>query len=429
MAQREIEEVEHEIWLEAVPSLARDAKSFIGLLQNKSTRLAYQKVLQMKTQTFKTSRSIFLTPGQKPPFLGWNWVDKIEEDMSDTAKTTVPLAIKLANIATALDQIEGIEAGNEDVMPFLDAIDALFPRHFAADENKQFLLLSLEIRTQLAIESIAKCPQSIDLRGELGHVFCAMNGPDAPCDYPALFAYGPYKPLAGLPEDQLLDVCSDRVRDVWEIMSEGGKRGIRTPVDLSIVQTKYPLQNMLSILKKWLFNMHLTVSRLLENAEQDQIAKEKQRLLEQWRAEEELRQREEQQAREEERLALEEERQARDELRRAREEAELRAKEQAPEKERRALEKDKLLRAQQLSQMRARQLGQTRAQQLGQRRAREETWTREERERDEPPPLPAFEEDSLFYQDILEGSPRSLASSRPEPQRRQIQRREKAPKE
>ncbi|KAM0248166.1 hypothetical protein ACHAQJ_009557 [Trichoderma viride] len=419
MAQREIEETEHEIWLAAIPSLARDAKNVIGLRQNKSTRLAYQKVLQLKKEAFERSRSIFFTPQTKSQFLSWNWVDEMDGDMSDTTKAKVSLAIKLANIATALQQIETIESKIEtekrdkpatmNLVPFLETMDTLFPRHFAGDENKQFLRLSLEIRTQRAIESVARAPQSIDLRGELGYAFCAMSGPNAPNNYRVLFTQGPYKPLAGLPEEELLDVCSDRVKDIWDAMSEGGKRGIRTPADLPTVRKKFPFQYMLGALKQWLFDMCLENSQLLGNAEQEQITQEKQRLLEQWRAEEELRQQEEQQAREEEQRAREEERRARDEQRarderrrRAREEEELRAKEQALEKERRAWERDKLLRARQSNQG----------------RRREETWAREERDGDES--LPALD------QDVPESSPQSVFSSQPEPQPR-IQRREKAP--
>ncbi|PON29644.1 hypothetical protein TGAM01_v201893 [Trichoderma gamsii] len=406
MAQREIEQTEVEMWLEATPALARDAKNVISLLRETSTRLAYKPVLQMKIKAFEMSRSIFTGPqppsfraGSPPetriPFLNWDWVNKIEdEDMLDVAKKAVPLAVKMANIATALLHIRAIQEEAYDPVPFLEATDNLFPQSFAADESKHFLTLSLEIRTQRAIESIAKSPQGTELRGMLGFAFCVMNTKDGPNNYNALFAHGPYKPMAGLPKEQLLDVCSERVKDIWQLMSEGGERRIRTPVDLPSVRAKYPLPYTLELLKKWLFNRYASVSQLLEKAEQEHMAKEKQMLLEQWRSEEELRFREEHQARNEERRLREEDR-------RAREEENLRARQEALEKERKVWEREKLLRARQSDEGRS----------------------RERRGWDKQSPPPA-DEDSMFISDSPSASPWSLASSQGESQRSQIRRGE-----
>ncbi|RFU81883.1 sant swi3, ada2, n-cor and tfiiib dna-binding domain-containing [Trichoderma arundinaceum] len=398
MAQREIEETELQMKLEAIPSLARDAKNVIDQFQNKNTRVAYQKVLHMKLQSFMASRSIFISPRQESPFLDWEWMDKAELDIPGTAKATVPLAIKLANIATALDQIQSIESEGHNPVPFLEAIDACFPRHFASEQGKEYLSLSLELRTQLAIEGVARSPQTIDLRGMLGHAFCIMKSPNTPSEYGKLFQSGPYKPLAGLDEESLRDVCSDRVLQLWNAMSEGGKKGIRTPVDLPSTRAQFPLQDMLAALKKWLLARYATISKLLVDAEQEEIAREKQRLQEQWRAEEELRMREEQAAREEERRAREEELRVREEA------------QQARDRERRAMEED-----------RARKERQAR---LGTSRRGERA--REQSDGNDLPPLP--DEDSLPYYDAPEMSSQSLTSSQPEPSRR-IQRREKAPED
>lgn len=406
MAQHEIEQTEVEMWLEATTALARDAKNVISLLLEKSTtRLAYKTVLQMKIKAFELSRSIFTRPqpssfraGSSPqnriPFLNWDWVDKIEdEDILDVAKKAVPLAVKMANIATALLHIRAIQKEASDPVPFLEAADTRFPQSFAADESKHFLTLSLEIRTQRAIESIAISPQATDLRGMLGYAFCAMNAPDAPSNYNALFAYGPYKPMAGLAKEQLLDVCSERVKDIWQLMSEGGTRGIRTPVDLPSVRAKYPLSHTLELFKKWLFNRYASVSQLLDKAEQEQFAREREMLLEQWRSEEGLRSGEEHQARDEERRL-------REEQRRASEEEDLRSRQEALERERQAWEREKLLRAQQYEERRPRE-GRDGSRQL-------------------PPP----DEDNLFLSDSSSASPRSLASSQGESQGPQIQRGE-----
>jgi hypothetical protein len=403
MAQREIEQTEVEMWLEATAALARDAKGVISLLQETSTRLAYKPVLQMKIKAFEMSRSIFTgpqppsfragsPPGNRIPYLNWDWVNKIEdEDILDIAKKAVPLAVKMANIATALLEIRAIQKEAYNPVPFLEATDSRFPQSFAADESKHFLTLSLEIRTQRAIESIAISSQATDLRGMLGYAFCETNAPDAPSTYNVLFAKGPYKPMAGLAKEQLLDVCSERVKDIWQLMSEGGKRRIRTPVDLPSVRAKYPLSHTLELLKKWLFNRYASVSQFLEKAEQEHVAKEKQMILEQWRSEEELRFREEHQS-------GDEERRLRDGERRAREEESLRLRQEALEKERKAWEREKLLRAQQPDERRR----------------------RERRGGDKQPP-PPLDEDSLFISDSPNASPRSLASSQEESQPPQIQ--------
>ncbi|KAH6607364.1 sant swi3 [Trichoderma cornu-damae] len=290
MALREVEETEHRIKLEAIASLARDAKSVIDQFQNHGSPLAHEKLLHMKMQSFKASRSVFAPPQQASLFLDWDWVNKAGLDTPDAAKITVPLVIRLANIATALGQIESIQSQGFSPVPFLDAIDPIFPRHFAAERSNRYMELSLEVRTQRAIENIARSPPATDQRGMLGHVFCDMNNPNVPTRYPELFMRGPYRPLAGL---NVPDVCANRVLNMWRIMSEGGERGIRTPVDLPSIRASYPLHDVLGFLKEWLLDRYSTVSQLLKAVEHDQMAREKQMLQEQWRAEDELRAREE----------------------------------------------------------------------------------------------------------------------------------------
>ncbi|KAK0763982.1 hypothetical protein N5P37_003375 [Trichoderma harzianum] len=428
VVQHDVEEAEHEMKLEAVPSLARDAKNLIGQLQNKS-RPSYEKVLLMKLQSFKASRSIFQASHQASPFLDWDWVGKAGEDIPDTENAAIPLSIKLANIATALMQIESIESEGDNPVPFLEAVDTLFPLHFAAEET-QYRSMSLEIRTQRAIESIARSPQATDLRGMLGHAFCNMNAPDAPGDYGSLFSKGPYKPLADLDQQSLVDVCSQRVSNMWKIMSDGGKRGIRTPVDLPSIRAQYSLKETLKDLKEWLMDRYSTVSHLLNRAEQEKVAMEKERLREQWRAEEQRLFREQRKAREEAQQALEEEHRAREQQQRAKEE-ELRSREkaqqarereqkareearQAQEREKRAREaakqaREREKRAQEQERARkekGRQTRQDRTRKADKRGAREETY---------PDLPPLSDENSYPDHDSLGGSSQDLNISQPEP--------------
>lgn len=428
MVQNDVEEAEHEMKLEAVPSLARDAKNLIGQLQNKS-RPSYEKVLLMKLQSFKASRSIFQASHQASPFLDWDWVDKAGEDIPKAENAAIPLSIKLANIATALMQIESIESEGDNPVPFLEAVDTLFPLHFAAEET-QYRSMSLEIRTQRAIESIARSPQATDLRGMLGHAFCNMNAPDAPGDYGSLFSKGPYKPLADLDQQSLVDVCSQRVSNMWKIMSDGGKRGIRTPVDLPSIRAQYSLKETLKDLKEWLMDRYSTISHLLNRAEQEKVAMEQERLREQWRAEEQRLFREQRKAREEAQQALEDEHRARERQQRAKEE-ELRAREkaqqarereqkareqarQSQEREKRAREAAKQARerekhAQEQERARKekeRQTRQDRTRKADKRGAREETY---------PDLPPLSDENSYPDHDSLDGSSQDLNISQPEP--------------
>lgn len=428
MVQNDVEEAEHEMKLEAVPSLARDAKNLIGQLQNKS-RPSYEKVLLMKLQSFKASRSIFEASHQASPFLDWDWVDKAGEDIPEKDNAAIPLSIKLANIATALMQIEGIESEGNNPVPFLEAVDSLFPLHFAAEET-QYRSMSLEIRTQRAIESIARSPQATDQRGMLGHAFCNMNAPDAPGDYGSLFSKGPYKPLADLDQQSLVDVCSQRVSNMWKIMSDGGKRGIRTPVDLPSIRAQYSLKETLKDLKEWLMDRYSTISHLLNRAEQDKVAMEKERLREQWRAEEQRLFREQRKAREEAQQALEDEHRAREQQQRAKEE-ELKAREkaqqarereqraqesarQAQEREKRARdaakqarEREKLAHEQERARKeKERQARQDRTRKVDKRGAREETY---------PDMPPVSDENSYPDHDSLDGSSQDLNISQPEP--------------
>ncbi|KAL7938244.1 hypothetical protein V8C35DRAFT_291364 [Trichoderma chlorosporum] len=404
MAQREVEEAEHEIKLEAVTSLARDAKNLIGQFQNKA-RPSYEKVLLIKLQTFRASRSIFLAPRQASLFLDWDWMNNVEGDISETMSVTIPLSIKLANIATALALIESIESEGDNPVPFLEAVDALFPLHFAAEET-QYPKTSLEIRTQRAIESIARSPQATDLRGMLGHAFCNMNAPDAPSNYGALFSKGPYKPLANLNHESLVDVCSNRVSEIWQILSDGGKRGIRTPVNLPSIRAQYPLKSMLEDLKEWLMARYSTISHLLSKAEQERVAKDEERLREQWRAEEQRLFREQQKAREEQQRVKEKELRAREEAQRSRE-----AVKQAQEQERRAREaaaqraKEKEKHTQEQERSRNERLL------LPDRVRKEEMRRRQE----EYPSLPPSDDEDSYPDASREASSQDMFDSQPEP--------------
>ncbi|PNP51126.1 hypothetical protein THARTR1_08188 [Trichoderma harzianum] len=400
MVQRDVEEAEHEIKLEAVPALARDAKNLIGQLQNKS-RPSYEKVLLMKLQSFRASRGIFQSHHQASPFLDWDWVDKAGEDFPEAENAAILLSIKLANIATALMYIESIESEGDNPVPFLEAVDTLFPLHFAAEET-HYRSMSLEIRTQRAIESIARSPQATDLRGMLGHAFCNMNAPDAPGDYGSLFSKGPYKPLADLDQQSLVDVCSQRVSNMWKIMSDGGKRGIRTPVDLPSIRAQYSLKETLNDLKEWLMDRYTTISHLLNRAEHEKITMEKERLREQWRAEEQRLFQEQRKAREEAQQALEDEHRAREQQQRAKEE-ELRAREaaqQAREREKHAQEQERARKEKE------RQARQDRTRRADKRKAREETYP-------DLPPLSG--ENSYPDHDSMDGSSQDLNISQPEP--------------
>ncbi|KAL6807523.1 hypothetical protein GGI42DRAFT_247209 [Trichoderma sp. SZMC 28013] len=418
MVQRDIEEAEHEIKLEAVPSLARDAKNLIGQLQNKS-RSSYEKVLLMKLQSFRASRSIFQASHQASPFLDWDWVDKAGEDMPETENAAIPLSIKLANIATALMQIESIESEGDNPVPFLEAVDTLFPLHFAAEET-QYRSMSLEIRTQRAIESIARSPQATDLRGMLGHAFCNMNAPDAPGDYGSLFSKGPYKPLADLDQQSLVDVCSQRVSNMWKIMSDGGKRGIRTPVDLPSIRAQYSLKETLNDLKEWLMDRYSTISHLLSRAEQEKVALEKERLREQWRAEEQRLFREQRKVREEAQHALEDEHRAREQQQRAKEE-ELRAREEAQQAREREQQAREAARLAQERENRAREAAKQVREREKERQARQDRARKADKrgareEKETYPDLPPLgDENSYPDHDSFDGSSQDLNISQPEP--------------
>ncbi|OTA02545.1 hypothetical protein A9Z42_0029200 [Trichoderma parareesei] len=337
MILNEIEDAEHQLKVEASDSLARDAINVIKQLQDNKSRPAYQKVLSMKMQAFEASRRVFLAPGQAFPFLQYGWLDKSRLDISESTRTNVRLAVKLANIATALSHIERIESDARGSKAFLDALDANFPHHFAAEDGRHYLSLSLEIRTQRAIERIVCSAIGIDKRTELSWVFCPTEPGAAQAPkggYPELFRKGPYRPLAGLEAQTLVNVCSARVLRIWEIMSDNGTRSIRSPMNMASVRQEFPFHNMLVHLKSWLMDRFQGISHLMAKMKHDEMAKEEERLLEQLRKEEA----EARRALEEERIALQEERRAKEQELRAREEALAREKRRQQDQEQREAE-------------------------------------------------------------------------------------------
>lgn len=152
--------------------------------------------------------------------------------------------------------------------------------------------------------------------------------------YPELFRKGPYRPLAGLEAQTLVNVCSARVLRIWEIMSDNGTRSIRCPMNMASVRDEFPFRNMLLHLKSWLMDRFQGISHLMAKMKQDEVAKEEERLLEQLRKEEA----EARRALEEERRAHQEERRAKEQELRAREEALAQAKQRHQDQEQREAE-------------------------------------------------------------------------------------------
>ncbi|KAL7818725.1 hypothetical protein V8C44DRAFT_318847 [Trichoderma aethiopicum] len=411
MVQEDIEDAEHQLKVEASDSLARDASNVISQLRDKSRR-AYQEVLSMKMQAFETSRRVFLGPGQAFPFLQYGWLDKTRLDISESKRATVRLAVKLANIATALSHIERIASEERGSKAFLEALDAHFPHHFAAEEGRQYLSLSLDIRTQRAIESIVSTADNIDKRTELSWVFCptehdAAHAPKG--GYPELFQKGPYRPLAGLEAQALVDVCSARVLRIWEIMSDNGTRRIRDPLNIAGVRKEFPFSDMLSHLKSWLLDRFQGITHLMAKMKDEEALKEQKRLLEQLRKEED----EARQAREQEQKTREDERRAK--------EQELRNREGAPTREKRREQQERdqegMRRQQDARQDRA--PGTRRQQKIReQARVRSEVGAEEEITSALPGTYPSPNADEGSWEGLGESSPESIRSSEPTPPRR-----------
>ncbi|PTB80217.1 hypothetical protein M440DRAFT_1325208 [Trichoderma longibrachiatum ATCC 18648] len=411
MVLEDIEDAEHQLKIEASDSLARDASNVINQLRDKS-RPAYQEVLSMKMQAFETSRRVFLGPGQAFPFLQYGWLDKTRLGISESKRATVRLAVKLANVATALSHIERIEPEARGSEAFLDALDAHFPHHFAAEEGRQYLSLSLDIRTQRAIERIVSSAQNIDKRTELSWVFCPTEPGAAQAPkggYPELFQKGPYRPLAGLEAQTLVDVCSARVLRIWEIMSVNGTRGFRDPMNMAGVRKEFPFSDMLSHLKSWLLDRFQGITHLMAKMKDEEASKEQKRLLEQLRKEED-----------ESRQALEQERKAGEQERRAKEQ-ELRDREGASTREKRREQQDpdqgRMRRQRGAREDRA--PGTRRQQNIReQARVRSEASAEEEMTSALSGTYPSPNADEGSWEGIGESSPESIRSSEPTPPRR-----------
>ncbi|KAG5976660.1 hypothetical protein E4U55_007264 [Claviceps digitariae] len=217
----------------------------------------FAAILKAKRSALRALMDAYDKPGRRSPFIDFSWLEAFSKlQGAQTQAQSVLLASAQANLVFALDLIQQTLLGRPvDVLSFLEALDAAFPRLLAAtpDSHVQHFDIALSIRTQLFIETLAAQTGQVDAAAVIASVFCANGDNSSTNDArssPRPYLSGPLKGLAGMDEieegSQEWTRILERTEELAAITSEDA-----THHGLEKLGEEYPLDVLLEGVGQW----------------------------------------------------------------------------------------------------------------------------------------------------------------------------------
>lgn len=254
----EDESLENQLRVYSLADLASSADDLVKRLQNMDgkSRL-HQQLLTMKRDSFAKVREIFESADSTSFFLDYAWAERLPQ--STDLELGASIAIGIANAAILLDAVQLISTEAPDLLPFVEQMDDFLPFVFYLNSvQPQDVELSLLVRTHLFIEQLAAKKTKINMRSLIKETFCAgeAQGDDA-----TIFAHGPFKDLAGQNDIQVVDLCAERVQQLYELVRNEKKHAA-----VDRLRNTFPLADLLSSLKAWATDVYQAKSGRLPEA-------------------------------------------------------------------------------------------------------------------------------------------------------------------
>lgn len=253
------QEVQRQLQIFSFADLAAAADELIKRFQNHVPKSALHKqLLKRKRDAFGSIREVYEDPDATSIFLNYAWAQDMTP--SDDLELGASTAIGLANVAILLDGLDYLSTDDTlQLVQFFEQLDLYFPGVFYLNTvNQQDLALALDIRTQLFIEQFAAKKTKTNARAIIKAAFCdeGVEGDDA-----SIFTNGPFKDLADQNGDEVVDLCADRVQELYQII-----RTEKKPAALEIMRTKFPAEELVQSLKAWAVDVYHAKSGMMNAA-------------------------------------------------------------------------------------------------------------------------------------------------------------------
>ncbi|KAG6012289.1 hypothetical protein E4U43_007860 [Claviceps pusilla] len=217
-------------------------------------------ILKARRSTLRALMDAYDKPGRRSPFVDFSWLEsfvKLQGAQTQAQQAhAVTRASAQANLVFALDFIQQVLLGHPaDVLSFLKALDAAFPRLFAATTESyvEHFDMALAIRTQLFIETLAAQTGQVNAATVIASVFCANGDSSTSTTNPTVsrpYLSGPFKGLAGI------DEIGEGSREWTQILQRTEQLAAMTSEDathhgLEKLAEEYALDILLEIVGQW----------------------------------------------------------------------------------------------------------------------------------------------------------------------------------
>lgn len=217
-------------------------------------------ILKAKRNTLRALMDAYDKPGRPSPFVDFSWLEsfvKLQGAQTQAQQAhALTRASAQANLVFALDFIQQVLLGHPaDVLSFLKALDAAFPRLFAATTESyvEHFDMALAIRTQLFIETLAAQTGQVNAATVIASVFCANGDSSTSTTNPTIsrpYLSGPFKGLAGI------DEIDEGSQEWTQILQRTEQLAAMTSEDathhgLEKLAEEYALDILLEIVGQW----------------------------------------------------------------------------------------------------------------------------------------------------------------------------------
>ncbi|KAH8677074.1 hypothetical protein BGZ61DRAFT_536020 [Ilyonectria robusta] len=244
----EAEATRYKIMEQLFPDLINTTEELMKRFENANyDDPVFRGLVAVKRSAFVGARQVF-EEKRTSPFIDWAQAHEIfkNEDVIAAAAT----AMVRANIVTALDEVLNLEAGQQlDPFPLLNKLNSYFPSLFIISrEMFQHTQLTLDIRTWYLIEVINSQVEKPDFFKIIADIFCE---PDDSQTYLQRFVRGPFKSLGEDSDENIEELCSDRITKLILIIKKDKKT-----YGAGQLKELFPLVRLLDDLKTWLIDMY-----------------------------------------------------------------------------------------------------------------------------------------------------------------------------
>ena len=246
----EVAEARREAMRLNLPDLSRAADKLVNQVRDPKRETAlYRHMLKVQRKAFFAMRETYEQP-EGYPFIDSHRYDDFGQHTAEGASI-----VGRANLASALDIVEGLEAGTideGDIAARLAELDDFFHLLFKPfGDNANDIELSLNVRTLRLIETLAAQKPNAQLNPALAAVFCEPFECRGKVDYPSLLINGPHRPLGHRDGDDVDEVREERIKEIISVARKDRHASV-----VAQLRTVFPRDKILGELASWIIAVY-----------------------------------------------------------------------------------------------------------------------------------------------------------------------------